>query len=415
MKSDIFIGILFFLFMIQACVSEEEGLNIIKMEGKEDQLRLYKRKPVSLNFFDNKSNKLLSDEVVEVKYRGNFSFQFPKKSYSVKFNRDLDFLGLSPSNAFIINANYIDKTFIRNKLNYAIYRSLSDSNYAPKSRFVWLVWNGIEKGIYEVLERVDSDMLNLRNDDRCTCLFKDVNFNLNKEEIKSLRSNLQEYYLRDPRYSLYPKKERIEMAQNAYFEQRYPNLFDSHRFPFVYEISRLINETSDEEFEQLVFNYFDKENIIDWHILLLISNNSDGLLKNYYLYRKNCNSKYQIIPWDYDHSFGRDGDGELNSFSMLDIHRNKLLDRLLKVNSYTDELKNKYKKTRSSELRENYLLGLIDSLSSPIDNYVSREAGLWPFAAIPYFSGSSYKRELEILKNWTSKRLLKVDSIIKSY
>ncbi len=46
--------------------------------------------------------------------------------------------------------------------------------------------------------------------------------------------------------------------------------------------------------------------------MLLLSNNGDGVMKNFLLYKIDSNTPFRIALWDYDHSFGRDGDNELN-------------------------------------------------------------------------------------------------------
>ena len=41
----------------------------------------------------------------------------------------------------------------------------------------------------------------------------------------------------------------------------------------------------DDEFSKLINSWVDLSNVIDWHIILLFSNNEDGILKNFYLYK----------------------------------------------------------------------------------------------------------------------------------
>ena len=52
------------------------------------------------------------------------------------------------------------------------------------------------------------------------------------------------------------------------------------------------------------------ENLIDWHILLLFTNNGDGLMKNYYFYKMDSETPFRFAIWDYDHTFGRDESAE---------------------------------------------------------------------------------------------------------
>jgi spore coat protein CotH len=57
-----------------------------------------------------------------------------------------------------------------------------------------------------------------------------------------------------------------------------------------------------------VGKWIELQNLIDRHLLLLFTNNGDGVMKNFLLYKTESHTPFQIALWDYDHSFGRDGD-----------------------------------------------------------------------------------------------------------
>ncbi len=105
-----------------------------------------------------------------------------------------------------------------------------------------------------------------------------------------------------------------------FHQQKFPKIEERDMTVYIESVRDFILESSDEEFTQQIASFFDLENVIDWHLLLLITNNSDGILKGFYLYKINEETPLRIAPWDYDHSFGRDGDNELN-FVELRHHR----------------------------------------------------------------------------------------------
>ena len=148
------------------------------------------------------------------------------------------------------------------------------------------------------------------------------------------------------------------------------------------------------------------ENIIDWHLLLLITNNSDGILKNFYLYKVNTETPIRIAPWDYDHSFGRDGDNELNLDKRpLKIERSILFKRLLKFDWYRSKLKQKW-----LELNENNILseiGLKRSVlikSKRITNIVKKNFELWPIESQWYYDSNNFKKEIDIILKFIEVR-----------
>ena len=101
---------------------------------------------------------------------------------------------------------------------------------------------------------------------------------------------------------------------------------------YIEGIRDFILNSSNEVFSESVSTIFDIDNIIDWHLLLILSNNGDGILKNFYLYKIDSNTPLRIAPWDYDHSFGRDCDNELNLISRpLDIERSNLFQQVIRT------------------------------------------------------------------------------------
>ncbi|HOZ31211.1 MAG TPA: CotH kinase family protein, partial [Bacteroidales bacterium] len=67
-----------------------------------------------------------------IKCRGGFSSKFFKHSYRIELNDKFSPYGLPKEDDWILNANYIDKTFMRHKLSYDIFRMMGENNLAPE-------------------------------------------------------------------------------------------------------------------------------------------------------------------------------------------------------------------------------------------------------------------------------------------
>ena len=69
--------------------------------------------------------ELRADEVFlyegDIKTRGGFSIGFPKKSYSLDLKGDHQFLDLPEDDDWVLNANHIDKTFMRHVVSYELF------------------------------------------------------------------------------------------------------------------------------------------------------------------------------------------------------------------------------------------------------------------------------------------------------
>src|SRR6185369_1679426 len=116
-----------------------------------------------------------------VKLHGGVSQGYPKKSYGLTLTSPLRFLDLRESSHWVLNAAFIDRSFMRHKLSYDLFRSLtavSDKRFAVASRFVEVYFNGDYHGVYLLMERIDRQLLELHgfqsNEVSHACIYKAV-------------------------------------------------------------------------------------------------------------------------------------------------------------------------------------------------------------------------------------------------
>lgn len=88
-----------------------------------------------------------------LKRRGNSSFFFPKDSYNLKFEVKLPVLGMPASKRWCLLAQWMDKTNLRNDVAFEISRRF-DRAWTPRGRFVKLYYNGENRGLYYLVEKV---------------------------------------------------------------------------------------------------------------------------------------------------------------------------------------------------------------------------------------------------------------------
>lgn len=60
-----------------------------------------------------------------IKFRGGSSSKYYKHSFSLELNNKYPLAELPGDDDWIINANYIDKTFMRHKISYDFFRAMS--------------------------------------------------------------------------------------------------------------------------------------------------------------------------------------------------------------------------------------------------------------------------------------------------
>lgn len=94
-----------------------------------------------------------SDQV-QVKGRGNSTWQCSKKPYAVKLNKKSPILGMLENKRWCLMANYYDHTFFRNEFSNYLSKTFTGADWAPSGVFVELVLNGKHIGNYYFCEQV---------------------------------------------------------------------------------------------------------------------------------------------------------------------------------------------------------------------------------------------------------------------
>ena len=102
----------------------------------------------------------------KIRGRGNTTWSFPKKPYYLKLDKKNNLLGKSQSKKYILLANWMDRTNLRNAVAFEAAR-LTSMEWAPGGMFVELYLNGSYNGLYYLCEKIEgeSGRLNLADGD----------------------------------------------------------------------------------------------------------------------------------------------------------------------------------------------------------------------------------------------------------
>jgi hypothetical protein len=352
---------------------------------KEQEISWEVKEPCTITFsFTDKYDVLTAC----IKYRGGMSARYDKHSFSFELDNKYTFLNLPHDDDWILNANYIDKTFMRHKLSYDLFREMDKMNVASQSCYVDVELNNEPLGLYVLMEEVNGGMAGLDKSDTLAMMFKDPPV----------------FY-----------KEKLPVVQDPanYYQQKYPDICNSDKTWYLEQFRDFLFNSSDKEFSAGVADWVDISNVTDWHLLLLLTNNSDGIMKNFCLYKLNRSTPFRFAIWDYDHSFGRDGDNELNMMVReLDCSRSVLLRRLMEIpmSDYPERLKKRW-----FELRESDIISVeniqkhIDRNNRLISESVKRNFEIWPVNSHWYYDDNSYEDEIQIIVEFVKLRIKQLD------
>ena len=90
----------------------------------------------------------------KIRGRGNMTWTYRKKPYRVKFDVPLDLLGMGAARTWVLLADYIDPTGLRNATAFELGRRIG-MPFTPQCRHVWLLLDGKPQGLYLLTEQTE--------------------------------------------------------------------------------------------------------------------------------------------------------------------------------------------------------------------------------------------------------------------
>lgn len=255
----------------------------------------------------------------KVKYRGNTSLRYDKKSFNVKLlnekgkSLDMAMFGMRKDDAWILDAMAIDRVRMRNRLNFDTWNAMSrtpyDTDYdrrnGTQGLFVELFINGKYHGLYCFTDKINRKLLGIKKAETGADGSTTIKGVLYKGDQWSDATRLNGYYEQD-----------MNGASWNEWELDYPD-----DYPCTEAYTPLKNfidycvHSSDADFEEGIDENFYFDNFRDYQVFVLSQGLRDNLMKNAFLSIVNINKGHcmMITPWDLDCSLGGEWDGTYHS------------------------------------------------------------------------------------------------------
>ena len=93
---------------------------------------------------------------MQIRGRGNTTWEWEKKPYKIKFPESVSVLGLPANRDWVLLANYSDKSLIRNHIAYEAAKKLKGMNFNPSTLLVDVFINGKYQGVYSIGEQIEA-------------------------------------------------------------------------------------------------------------------------------------------------------------------------------------------------------------------------------------------------------------------
>ncbi len=323
-----------------------------------------------------------------IRLRGSSSLSFPKRSYAIGLEKPAALFGLPTRQNWILNAAFVDRSLMRHKLSYDLFRSLAEPGrprYAASSRFVEVNLNGTYEGVYLLMEQVDHQLAGLpayvKEDQAYTAIYKAVNHDAD-----------------------------FARAGHSGFEQMAPDPRVLAYWQPLDQLAQFIHASTTTQFfdaKQGIASHLDLDNAMDFHLLVLVTGNSDGITKNFYLARPKPTtdtvSRFFFIPWDFDGSFGQNWNATRSPVELW--LSNHLFDRLLESPDYRRRFASRWERLRDRQFSIRSIHEMIDANAKVIAEASGRNASRWATASGRYPNQMTFEQDVAHMKSWIASHV----------
>jgi hypothetical protein len=107
----------------------------------------------------------LPETTTKIRGRGNSTWMWPKKPFALKLDSKTSLLGMPKHKRWVLLANFMDRTLLRNRMALEMGR-LTSLAWTPRNQFVEVILNGEHLGNYLLTEhiKVDKNRVNISDD-----------------------------------------------------------------------------------------------------------------------------------------------------------------------------------------------------------------------------------------------------------
>ena len=262
------------------------------------QIRLKKIDTLTFFQFVNKGNYVMADLTIDgvkidsigIATKGNISWNSEKKPLKIKLNEYVKGKQFDGIKKFYLHNSYQDPSQMREKLTYDVCREMG--LYALRTAYAEVYIEDVYFGLYTLIEAKDE---------------------LYKREFKN--KNLEAY-------------ETYDFGSPCFFSQEdiyweVTNGEPDLNWSRLQKLTTILTQTPHEQYMDTVRKYFNLDDFITYQAINVYLLNYDSYVQNngnqIYAYDSIIEKRFQVIPWDFNASFGlwnneHEGPNEVGAF-----------------------------------------------------------------------------------------------------
>ncbi len=335
----------------------------------------------------------LAEGELEIRGRGNSTWDWPKKPYRIKLTQSTELLGMPASRHWVLLANYADKTLIRNDVALMFARNIG-MEFTMRAKHVELQFNGEYQGVYQLVEHIrvagnrvdipeleeedtEADVISggylMELDFRMTtdfCLTATYNpsfcqngVNLDRAETFCVDSahGMSPICIDTPEDLLEPEW----LSQRQYITQHLE----------AFESALFSDEFANPDTGYAA--YLDVDSAVDYYIVNELFKNVDGAVSSFYLYKKRDGKIFFGPIWDFDLALGNAGYNDVDKTYGWHIRNEPWFDRLFQDPAFDAKVKARWQMLKQ-EGRLELIFHYAEARALWLQNAQARNFNRWP-------------------------------------
>ena len=256
----------------------------------------------TLSVFNTDKDYCLDALQMDIRGRGNKTWEYEKKSYKLKLSEKQSLLGLGEgkSKKWVLLANVCDQSLLRNYVALNLAGAMPKSVWSPDCTGVDVYLNGEYRGVYLLCEEIDANKNKVDVPEDLTGAGSDdigflVEISGNPKD-PSFQCNDREYQIHS------------ELSANPYeaWEQR----------QYIEDYLRSAWNAVESGDEEKIAKLIDIDSMVNAYLVEEILKNLDCGYDSFYLYRQK-GGKLTFGPlWDFDNALGNADEGTENYYDL---------------------------------------------------------------------------------------------------
>jgi hypothetical protein len=344
------------------------------------------------------------DMAMEIRGRGNSTWNLAKKPYRIKLDKKKHLLNLpAKEKNWVLLANHADKTLVRNAVAFKISELLG-FEFTPSARFVDVVLNGQYLGNYMLTDQMEVaesrvpvqelDTTDITQPALSGGYLLEVDGFADGEPVWFTTNKALKVTVKSP------KDDEIQIQQLNYikkFTQDFENVLFSNNF-----------DDPDTGYR----NWVDTTSLINWYIASELTGNPDAFWSTYIYKYRNIDRFYWGPLWDFDIAFNNDkrlGDA-VNKLMREAAHNPRTwIQRIWQDNWFKLAVNRRWTELINDEQLLEQLLDYIDETAALIDESQQQNFNRWKVlntrVYLEQYLFSTYKQGVDYLKQYLTNRV----------